>query len=405
MNILATVLLGLPVAVFVASYAAYPAILMLAVAFTRRAGQRTSDEDKDWPKLSILIPVYNEESVIRRKLENLLAVDYPTELCQIVVVSDASTDGTDEIVQEFADRSVELVRLSDRRGKTEAQNAAVSYLRGEIVVSTDATTRLGPNSLKALIRPFRDPDVGVASGRNVSIGVEDGPVAAGEAGYVNYEMWVRSLETSLGGIVGASGCFYAMRNRLFNSMYPAELSRDFGTVLLARREGLRAVSVDDALCYVPRSGSIRGEMRRKARTMARGLETLWHFRRLLNPLRYGAFALMLGIHKLGRWLTYLMYPLGLAVLGWFALVGSSLARAVFLLILSVGGVGLLAVFWPEEEPGRQRPMPAWMAVLGYPVAAGIAGVQAWIKFLLGERNPIWEPTRRQDTASTSRIAE
>src|SRR5437879_13251472 len=123
-------------------------------------------------------------------------------------------------------------------------------------------------------------------------------------------MGVRDLETGLrggggggGGIVGASGCLYAIRAGLHREFVPENLSRDFAAALIARRHGLRAVSVPEAVCFVPRGASLRQEYRRKVRTMARGLRTLWALRALLNPLRYGLFAWMLWSHKLCRWLV------------------------------------------------------------------------------------------------------
>src|SRR5690606_39198192 len=112
----------------------------------------------------------------------------------------------------------------------------------------------------------------------------------GESGYVGYEMRVRALETRLGSIVGASGSFFAMRREIHEPDFPEQLSRDFASALMAVERGFRAVSVEEAICLVPRTRSLRTEFRRKARTMARGLETLWYKRHLMNPLKHGAFA-------------------------------------------------------------------------------------------------------------------
>src|SRR2546426_11098991 len=116
-------------------------------------------------------------------------------------------------------------------------------------------------------------------------------------------MWVRDLESSLSGIVGASGCLYGIRRDLNRHTTRDGLSRDFGAALVAGEHGSRAVSVPAAICYVPRSSSLRREYRRKVRTMARGLRTLWHKRSLLNPRRHGLFAWMLWSHKVCRWLV------------------------------------------------------------------------------------------------------
>ncbi|HVZ77933.1 MAG TPA: glycosyltransferase, partial [Gemmatimonadaceae bacterium] len=280
------------------AYAGYPALLAL---LPRRAVPQ-SPPHTDWPLLTITVPVHNEASVIADTLDALIAVDYPPDRRHILVVSDASTDGTDAIVQRYAGQGVALFRLPERRGKTAAENAARALLHGDIVINTDASVRVDPAAIKALVRALDDPTVGVASGRDVSVSRTTASGNAGESTYVGYEMLVRDLETRAGGIVGASGCLYAIRRALHALPVPEALSRDFSSALNARLHGFRAVSVPSALCYVPRGATLRQEYRRKVRTMARGLGTLWHRRALLDPLRYGGFAWMLASHKLVRWL-------------------------------------------------------------------------------------------------------
>lgn len=380
-------LIGLPLVLLLYTYVGYPALLRLG---GRRGPPPVRSDPEPWPLVSVSLPAYNEEAVIRHTLEAWLAVDYPRDALQIVVISDASTDGTDEIVRGFEDRGVELVRLEQRRGKTAAENAAAPSLRGEIIINTDAAVRVRPDALKPLVRAFLDPTVGVASGRDVSVGSESTADNAGEAGYVGYEMWVRHLETRNGGIIGASGCFYAIRSELHRRPIPEHLSRDFASALTARENGFRAVSVDEAICMVPRTGSLRAEFRRKVRTMARGLETLWYKRQLMNPLRYGRFALMLISHKMCRWLVPATLPL--AVGGLALLAPSHLAVRVLLLVTLAGiTLGVLGLIWPED---RRR--PRILALLAYGVGANLAALLGWIRAVRGRRDTAWEPTRRPE---------
>jgi cellulose synthase/poly-beta-1,6-N-acetylglucosamine synthase-like glycosyltransferase len=375
--------LGLGIAVY--AYLGYPALLKLvSLVRTRRPDVA---EPAAWPLISITVPAYNEERSIAATLEALLAIDYPADRRQILVVSDASSDRTDEIVRGFAGRGVELLRMPVRGGKTAAENAAQGHLRGEIIVNTDASVRLAPDALKPLIACFTDPQVGLASGRDVSVAQIDGDVNRGESGYVGYEMWVRDLETRVGSIVGASGCFYAIRSDLHATLFPSALSRDFASALITRKNGYRAVSVNEAVCFVPRMQSLRREYRRKVRTLTRGLETLWYKRRLLNPVKYGLFSWMLASHKLVRWLA--PWGLVLAAVGWLLLAAS--LRSV-LLALPLAAVLLLAAagwFWPEN-----RRAPRFVSVPAYVVSGIIAALEAWIRALRGELNPMWEPTRR-----------
>jgi len=382
----ARLLLAVAVGLCLYTYVGYPAILKVLSLWRRprTAGGPLSG----WPRISIVLPVYNEAGVIAGTLERLLALDYPAELRQILVVSDASTDGTDEIVAGFADRRVELLRLPRRQGKTAAENAARRRLTGEIVINTDASVRIHPAAVKHLVAAFGDPSVGVASARDVSITNLEQQANAGEQAYVGYEMWIRDVETAVYGIVGASGCLYAIRADLHMGRVPEDLSRDFAAALTAREHGRRAVSVPAALCFVPRGASLRQEYRRKVRTITRGLATLAHKRALLNPLRYGVFAWMLFSHKVCRWLVpaagllLLAALLALAVHSWWALG----------LLAALGALGALAaIAWmrPDGEP-----LPRLLALPAYVVAGNVAVLHAWLRLLAGRPAPVWEPTRR-----------
>lgn len=385
MNVLIAILILIPAALFGYTYVGYPLLLRLLTT-GRRPMLPTTDPDP-WPVISISLPAYNEEASIGRTIESLLALDYPPDRRQIIVVSDASTDRTDEIVRSYADRGVELVRMAERGGKTAAENTAAARLRGDIVVNTDATIRILPGALKPLVRAFQDPTIGVASGRDMSVGDVTSDANSGESGYVGYEMYVRDLETRFGSIIGASGCFYAIRRELHQALFPEALSRDFASALISREHGLRAVSVRDAVCLVPRAPSLQVEFRRKVRTMARGLDTLWYKRHLLNPFRYGRFAWMLASHKLARWLVFLTLPL--ALLGLFIWSLESMAGKVALGLAALGALaGVAGVRWPKSPP------PRLLGLAGFILASHVAGFLAWLKALRGERNPIWEPTRR-----------
>jgi hypothetical protein len=167
-----------------------------------------------------------------------------------------------------------------------------------------------------------------------------------------------------------------------------DLARDFASALIARRLGLRAVSVSEATCVVPRTPSLRAETRRKARTMAQGLETLRYGASLMNPWRHGAFAIALASHKLARWLVYLGVPFAVAGIAWLAL--TSRVALVLLLALAAGVIaGIAAMRWPAE---RRVPLP--FALAGFALASTLGGLNAWLLAMRQQRLPMWEPTRR-----------
>jgi cellulose synthase/poly-beta-1,6-N-acetylglucosamine synthase-like glycosyltransferase len=372
------------------TYLIYPLLLWLLSRVARPPAPRA--EGWEWPYVSITVPAFNEEKQIGGLLDALLALDYPADRRQILVVSDASTDRTDEIVRGYADRGVELLRMPERQGKTAAESAARAALRGEIVVNTDASVRIDRGALKPLLTAFADPSVGLASGRDVSVSAHSHDANSGESGYVGYEMWVRSLETRVSGIVGASGCFYAIRSHLHDTSLPDNLSRDFAAALVTRENGSRAVSVDEAVCYVPRTRSLRREYRRKVRTMTRGMGTLYYKRSLLNPFRHPLFAWMLFSHKVCRWLI----PWALAlVVAAVLLLGATepLARwasALLALAIAAGAVGWLA----SERLALPRPI----LFVTYLLTGNVAAMHAALRALRRNRDAIWEPTPREIVA-------
>lgn len=366
------------------AYILYPVALLILRAIRPQSSGAESGPQA-LPSLTVTLSAYNAASTIGPVLEALLATEYPPRLRQILVVSDGSTDGTDDLVRAFAPRGVQLLRVEGRLGKTECENHALARLQGEIIVNTDASVILHPASLQRLVLAMADPDVGVASGRDVSVAWASNAQRSGESSYVGYEMWVRALESQTGGIVGASGCLYAVRAELHERVLPGALSRDFASVLWARMHGLRAVSVHDAFCYVPGAAGRQVEYRRKIRTMSRGLQTLFAHRQLLIPLHYGVFAWKLWSHKLLRWLA----PIAIVVAA-IALVTLGLG----VLVLSGLIIGILGWAWPEH-----RPAPRILLRAGYLVASIWAGLMAWKQALVGGAVPVWEPTPRAVTLS------
>lgn len=378
------ILVLIPTALIVYTYALYPALLWMIARRRPAAGHRSSLR----PTVSIVVPAYNEEAQIRGAIEALLAQDYPSDRRQLLILSDASTDRTDQIVLEYEAQGVELFRLPVRRGKTAAENASAHLLRGEIVINTDASIRMHPAAVRHLVEAMADERVGVASSRDVSI-ARDAPGAnTAEAGYVSYEMRVRALETRTGGIVGASGSGYAIRVGLHQKAVRDDLSRDFSAALTARTHGLTAVSVEEALCYVPRTTSLHAEYRRKVRTIARGVETLLHNAHLLNPARFGLFAWKLLSHKVCRWLVPPAVIVGIVGLTILA-PAHRWAAVAFLAVLAIGATAGLGALWPTA-----RPMPRTLSIVTFAVSANVAVIHALARVLHGHEDHLWEPTRR-----------
>src|SRR2546428_4077997 len=226
-------------------YAGYPCLIFLLAHLRPRPVAKAPV----LPIVSFIIAAYNEERVIAAKLENTFALDYPPERLEVMVVSDGSTDATEEIVRtRFAGR-VKLLALP-RQGKTLAQNQAVAVARGEVVVFSDATTVYQPASLRALVANFADPEVGCVTGTTIYGTERAAAVGEGRAAYWNYERFVRSQESRFCSVLGASGCVYAVRRRLYTPL-TGDVISDVAQAIASVAQGYRAVVEDEATVYEP----------------------------------------------------------------------------------------------------------------------------------------------------------
>ena len=236
--------------------------------------------------VSVLIVVHNGERSLRRKLESVLALDYPREQMEILVVSDGSTDGTDRIAQSFAPEGVRFLRVP-RAGKASALNAGIPLLSGEILVLTDVRQELAPDSLRHLVACFADPTVGTVSAELRILPGEKREEA--EMGlYWRYDVWIRTRMSEIGSTFGANGPYYAMRRSLAASIAPDTLLDDVTLPMHALYSGYRLILEPAANAYdFPTALNV--EFRRKMRTLGGVWQIYWRDRRLLsaaNPMRF-----------------------------------------------------------------------------------------------------------------------
>src|SRR5712692_1802484 len=343
------------------------------------------------PLVSIIIAARNEADKIRQKIDHTLALDYPEGRHEILVASDASDDGTDEIVNQYAGRGVRLVRASQRRGKEHVQGLAVVVAKGDILVFTDAATILEPDALGRLMANFADPTVGAVSTEDVIVDALGNPTAEGL--YVKYEMWVRRLEGRFHSLVGLSGSCFAIRKELCSDWSPS-LASDFMGALRAARRGYRSIADPSALGRFVALASTHAETRRKIRTFLRGITVLMANPDLLNPLCYGRFAFQLASHKLLRFLDPCLLLATLARSG--LLSGEPLyrlmfcAQAGFYLLAGAGGI------MSPLQRSRVVRTAYFFTMVEWAMLA------AWGRYALGHRQVTWEPSRRQGLTASDR---
>lgn len=347
------------------------------------------------PSVTVLITAYNEERDIRAKLENTLLIEYERDKLEILVVSDCSTDRTDEIVKDYADRGVKLYRQTERLGKTMAQNAAVERATGEIILFSDATTDYAPDVLKQMLPNFADKSVGCVAGKLIYVDDSRSSVGAGAKSYWNYETFLKESESRACSLIGASGCLYAVRKSNYRPLY-AEACSDFLICTVFYEQGLRSVYEPNAVCTEETNRQTDKEFQMRVRVISQTFTDLWRNRRMLNPLRSGFFAVELVSHKLLR------YSVPVFLMTLFV---SSLALAfssiVFALIFTLQTIFYLtaAAGWIME---RNKKNASVFAIPLYFALTNLASLIGFYKFLSGERYARWEPIRdKQNTDETA----
>lgn len=363
------------------SYFIYPAILMMLPKHNQPSIAASGDGA---PSFSLVITAYNEAGRIQKKLANALALNREGLELEIIVASDCSTDGTDEIVAGFAEQGIRLVRAQERLGKENAQLAAIREARGKILVFSDVATEMPEDALQKLARYFADNEVGAVSSEDRFIS-SDGKVA-GEGAYVKYEMWLRRLESERAGLVGLSGSFFAARRSVCLE-WDIHSPSDFNTALNCVRLGYRAITAADVVGYYPDLKDPQKEYARKIRTVIRGMTSLARHSYVLNPVRYGVFAFQVFSHKLMRWLV-----------PWFLLLlllvniplarGSVFFSATLLAQILFYGLALLAHY----SGNLQRRGPVRLVYFFVQVNAAI--LAASFRFLAGTRMTVWTPSAR-----------
>jgi cellulose synthase/poly-beta-1,6-N-acetylglucosamine synthase-like glycosyltransferase len=377
---LAEAFFWLAIALLLYVYVGYPCLLAMISRFCR-----PRRELQYIPTLSILIAAYNEESGIRKKLEQTLQLDYPADKMEIIVLSDGSTDRTDQIVLAFADPRVRLLRLTGRKGKTNAQNEGVKIANGEVLVFSDATTIYHPQALRKLAANYGDPRVGAVSGRYQYFDPGgNSPTGLGTIAFWNYENFLKMMQSRIHTITGCCGCIYSVRRDVYTEL-KSEVISDLVQPLHVIEKGFRVLFEDQALAYEETTQSAHEEFSMRVRVVTRGMRGLLSIPELLKPWKFGWISYQLWSHKVLRWFVPILLLLLLAsnLVLWqrqpyqYFLV----AQAVFYLVT------LLALLLPVQRLWKPLGIPLYFCTLN------AAAFLSLIEVLRGKKYVVWETVR------------
>jgi len=362
------------------SYFVYPLVLAAILRLKVRKGSKPVD--KTFDRMTLIVTAFNEERRIRQKIENSLAIDYPD--LEVIVASDCSTDGTDDVVRQYAGRGIRLVRAGERLGKENAQRCAIQEAKGAVLVFSDVATEIPTDALKLLARRFHDPAVGAVSSEDRFL--DQAGAQSGEGAYVRYEMWLRRMESSVAGLVGLSGSFFAARREVCEE-WDIHSPSDFNSALNCARRKLRAVTAPDVLGFYKDLKDPQKEYQRKVRTVLRGITAIARHPDVLSFRRFGLFAWQVWSHKIMRWaVPWLMMLLVIANL-------AVIRRHEIYVIAGMGQVAFYALALGAHFSDRIRGI-GLMRIIYFFVQANVAVADACLRYLSGRRMTTWQPSAR-----------
>jgi cellulose synthase/poly-beta-1,6-N-acetylglucosamine synthase-like glycosyltransferase len=362
-------------------YAGYPLLLVLIALFAHRR----RPEPGYCPRISVLIAAYNEEVAIERKIRQTLALEYPAEKLEVIVLSDCSTDRTDEIVKAFPDSRVRLVRMAERRGKTHAQNEGTRHAGGEVIIFSDATAIYHPKALLYLACNYQDASVGAVSGRYQYFDPGDqSPTGLGSVAFWNYENMIKKLQSRIRTITGCCGCIYSVRKAAYTELADDVIS-DLVQPLQAIRKGYRVVFEDRALAYEETTQSTAEEFSMRVRVVTRAIRGLLSVSDLLKPWKFAWPAFQLWSHKVLRW----MVPLFLIAI--FAanllLLDSPIYRFTLAAQLFLYAAAIVNMLVPLHRKWKPLGIPLFFCTLN------AAALVSMIEICRGRKYVTWQTVR------------
>jgi len=290
------------------TYLLYPILLVVASSgvqmwrdlrylYSREDRRRTLREPVPLPGVSLIIPAFNEERHLPEKLQNLRALDYPSDQLQIIFVSDGSTDSTNQILRSAQSDALEVIYLPKRGGKSAALNQAMASCRHEIVVFSDAATLFSRDAVKKLVRHFADPQVGVVCGALQFQASSESRQTEGV--YWRYESMIRLMESRLGVTLSGSGAIYALRRRCFVPLAVNTLVEDLVVPMNARALGFQVLYDPEARATDFAASTVAGEFTRRVRIATGSFQVLG---RLLRAPLDARTKFAFVSHKVLRWI-------------------------------------------------------------------------------------------------------
>jgi cellulose synthase/poly-beta-1,6-N-acetylglucosamine synthase-like glycosyltransferase len=373
------------IAIIVYTYIVFP-LLLIVRGLIKPMSHKT---DTIVPSVSLIIAAYNESESVEAKIKNIKALDYPLDKFEVIIGSDGSDDGTNELIRKYKDKTIQLFELP-RQGKADTLNSIVKQATGDILVFSDANSLYAPDAIQKLVQHFADEQIGGVAGNQRYITTKDTQDNIGETSYWSFDRQLKIWESVGGSVISATGAIYAIRRELFQSV-PLGVTDDFVTSVRVIAQGYRLVYEPNAVAYENVAKDQKREFRRKVRVMTRGFNAVLFMAELLNPLKYGFYALQLFTHKVLRRLLYI--PMILIFLSnIFLLSAGWIYVLTFVSQLAIYTIALLGAWMIRYG----IPLPKIVSLITFACMVYLAAIFASWNVLRGNRITLWSTDTRQE---------
>jgi len=373
-------------------------LLLLAWNFLkislRSRPETVESEEKEWPRVTMVIAAYNEAAVLQQKLENTLALDYPSEKLQIIFVTDGSTDGSERLLANV--QGVEVSHEGKREGKLAAINRIMRNVQTPYVVFSDANSFLNKESIKRIILRYHDPRVGgVAGEKKIARSQHPSTIGEAEGLYWQYESFMKKQDADLNTVVGAAGELFSIRTDLFEPPDQSFILDDFIISMQICLKGYRIDYEPGAFATEFPSVSLQEEAKRKIRIAAGAYQTIGYLKDCLNPIKFPLLSFQYYSRRLLRWVFCPLLLIAVLVLNIVLSIhepGHSFYTGFLAFQLFFYGMGLLG--WIQANSGRS------MGILGVPfyfLFMNICLVKGFIRYIKKDQNVLWEKSLREFT--------
>lgn len=376
------------------TYVGYGILLFIIIKIKRAIRGRKVVADANYAELpfcTLVIAAYNEQDIIREKINNTLALKYSEGKLKVIFVTDGSSDKTPDIIAGYP--QIQLLHQPGRSGKIVAVHRAMTFVDTEIAVFTDANTMLNEQAMLKICRHYADKTVGAVAGeKRVKIEETDDASAAGEGFYWKYESALKKWDSELYSVVGAAGELFSVRRELYKPVPDDTILDDFMISMYIARDGYRIVYEPDAYATETASENVGEELKRKVRIAAGGIQSIMRLLSLFNIFKYPLLSFQYISHRVLRWTVTPFFMILAFVLNAVIVAGTGgliydllmLGQVMFYLLALLGLI-------MEKRQIRIKALfvPYYFCVMNYAVLAGI------IRYFKGKQSAVWEKSQRK----------